>query len=702
MKKILFAIALLGMAFSCTMVNDIKDVKVGKNIIRVSSEDETRVAIQQTGDSTYSHVWEKGDAIVVYNQGEALKYEVVGEGGSTKADFAGDPLSEEQDVFSVFYPYSDCLDLSVPGYNLFEYTFPSVVDKAVENYAQNVMIGLCDGKNVQMKNCAAYIKFAFSTNIVSFVDSIRISALDGEPICGKYKFGIDGETGDPFGFYDGEMATPDSTLLIALETSEMLTSNTRSFYVALPPVGYVEGLRFTFYGNFNGEEELEFTSHYLNLERNVVIDFEEIKTMYSLDVAEVTIGEGDPVIYENASKAFESALGAKEPVVIKMLNPGTITSKVEFETEDITVDLNGKTLLSSGTKRVNLVGENAKLTIMDSSDAADGSWSQTSTGSYVVYASAGTITLESGIIEQNANSTSAAVYVIGENAVFTMNGGKMLERVTALDHSTVNINGGEIHTSYNRAIYLSGSPCYVTLNMTGGSVYAENGDAVSAPYTSATVNITGGEIFAATGRGIFTYGNTLIENCTVGAVDSMALKTSYGPTVTIKNAKLYSACEANQASTIYLRSSSGSGSNVTMENVTITNTKGKGVYAHGTTASVPCTLLVKGGTWHTADICVYAYARSFVTVEDGEFLADGDCRAAYVGSSSGNMTIKGGWFNNVNSTKTTIGRYNSSTALVVSGGYYTGGLPSGVLAEGYGLYTSTSYPAPYKNHVKAN
>ena len=227
--------------------------------------------------------------------------------------------------------------------------------------------------------------------------------------------------------------------------------------------------------------------------------------------------------------------------------------------------------------------------------------------------------------------------------------------------------------------------------MTDGKVYSEGGDAVHGCYTNVKINITGGEISSLHGRGIITYGATTIENCTISTVDSAALRTAYAPQITIRNSTLSSECNTFQSSTIYARSSSGSGVVLKLENTNIINKKGRGIYAHGTASSCPCNVTIDGGTWNCEMQCVYSYARSVITVNGGFFESYHDGRTCHVGSSSGNLIINDGYFRNDNSTQTTVARYDTSTALTIVGGYYTNKVAK--VADGYSLY-SGSYKDP--------
>lgn len=502
MKKFLFAIALLGMAVSCTMVQADKVVLSGKHTIHVTTGDETRMAIQPAGDSTFRHVWEEGDAIVVYDEGMPLKYEVVGEGGDTKADFTGDALSGHETLYPVFYPYAECIDIySDPTQNLFEYTFPEVIEKSAENYAQNVMIGLCDGENVQMKNCAAYIKFAFSTNIVSYVDSIKIEAIGGEPLWGKFSFGIDGSTGIPFAVPDKELSAANSVVKLNYETAEMLTSNTRSFYVALPPVELSAGLKFTFYGQFSKKPILEFVASSANLERNVVLDFEEIMTMYdvALELApEAKVGEDE---YQTLAEAFDAANASKKNCTITLLSDVYLYSSVSLNNagKQTTLDLAGYKIKGNVYSSVTATSD---LTIEDSSVDKTGQIIADGTAACAVRANGAKLTINGGTYTGTGYTSGGCgvVYSYGTGSFLTINGGKIIG--TADNGRAINVTvggkmtGGTIEAA-NLAIRAYNESLF-TVDGEDAVIYSSGSNApLTAASTSSRISMIKGYVFSA-------------------------------------------------------------------------------------------------------------------------------------------------------------------------------------------------------------
>lgn len=290
MKKLLFAIALLGMAASCTLNEFDKVQKSGKNTISVVAGEQTRMAIATDDNVTFKHIWEKDDAITVFDGPTAVKYVIVGEGGDVKADFTGDALKEEA-PYPVFYPYSeDNIDIyeQVNLQNIFRYDFPTeaTYQDGEHVIGGHVMYGFCYGGSVDLKNACSFVRISLSAQELSYLDAIQIHAIGGEAIAGPAMIGID-EYGVPTFEFDEKARVRDvdySTFTVKFDSSRWITAGGTSFYVALPPVELSKGLEFFFEGEFSGDKEIYLKSSSATLERNTVLLMpnHDIKISYGL------------------------------------------------------------------------------------------------------------------------------------------------------------------------------------------------------------------------------------------------------------------------------------------------------------------------------------------------------------------------------------------------------------------------------------
>ena len=150
MKKLLLSLAVVAMAAGCSMVDE-GGVPAGKNILRVTSDEGTRTEIVTDDDVTFQHNWIKGDAIALFDATDILKYELVGEGGTTTADFTGEEPVKQQAPYYAVYPYKDNIDIynDATHQSKFLYNFPAEVEYSPESnvVGSNVMIGFTDGKS---------------------------------------------------------------------------------------------------------------------------------------------------------------------------------------------------------------------------------------------------------------------------------------------------------------------------------------------------------------------------------------------------------------------------------------------------------------------------------------------------------------------------------------------------------------------------
>ena len=264
--------------------------------------------------------------------------------------------------------------------------------------------------------------------------------------------------------------------------------------------------------------------------------------------------------YKTLAEAIAAATAANDKKVV-LLKDTTITAPISITTE-MTIDLSGFTVsYESDVAGEAMITNNGNLTVTDSSDSKSGKIVYTYTGAadtsygkgnYTVVNN-GTLTLESGTIENATAAMSHASYAINTNAgaTLTVNGGKVLNlnghaiRMvsfgTLANNVTINggyiegtralqvqlpssnasvapemnlvINGGELKSNentYNLAIYVfsnGSSGANVTLKIEGGTFngnVALNGK-VTETMAANAANVTGGTFNGQ--YGIFSYAN---------------------------------------------------------------------------------------------------------------------------------------------------------------------------------------------------
>lgn len=339
MKKILLSLAVIAMAAGCSMVDE-GGVPSGKNIIRVTSDEGTRTEIVTDDDVNFRHNWVEGDAIALFDAKDILKYELVGEGGSTVADFAGDAPVKQKAPYYAFYPYKDNIDIynDATNQSKFLYNFPNEVEYDGGVMAgSNVMIGFTDEKNLSMKNACAYIRVSLSAQDLSFLDEIEIIANGGEFIAGPHLVGIDPD-GVPFTepCYEKEAGTTgadsersylSNVLKVKFPESKFIYANSSVFYIPVPAVDLSEGLSFNLYGNFSGDSEINLTSSTATLERNNVLVMPDYRI--TINYALLTDGETFNVALKKMVNDTVTLTGTVDKIIKK------VTFKVNEDLTDV-------------------------------------------------------------------------------------------------------------------------------------------------------------------------------------------------------------------------------------------------------------------------------------------------------------------------------------------------------------------------------
>ena len=543
MKKILLALAVAATAVGCTVAEE-GGVPFGKNILRVSTDEGTRTEIVTDDDVTFYHNWVKGDAIALFDATDILKYELVGDGGSTVGDFAGNAPAKQEAPFYAIYPYKDNIDIynDATHQSKFRYDFPSEFEyeEGKELVGSNVMIGFTDGKSLAMKNACSYIRFSISSPFLAFLDEIEIIARGGEIIAGPHLVGIDG-AGVPFTeFFDA--AVPGDTkplydrVKVTFGESKFITANTSTFYIPLPAVELSDGLTFILKGDFAGEATMNLTSSTATLERNTVLVMDE----YRFPSEEARIGD---VVYETIDEAFAAANASNEPCTITLLRTCAAGARLPLNdagTGDVTLDLRGKTL--SMTNQIRVTGRN--LTILDSfSDAVDqqGTITTTYTGGRAIYVeSGGSCTVKAGNIISTAAQgmwTNGTIIMEG-NSTLTSNGSGIY--LNGPDATLVVKDNVKITSETSNAVYMANSKQADI----GDNVTITNSGAATLYIVKGTLNVTGGD-FSRTGSGngyiIYTEGADAVVNVSGGWFDnfgttsatSCVTATSGGGTVNV-------------------------------------------------------------------------------------------------------------------------------------------------------------------------
>jgi len=417
-------------------------------------------------------------------------------------------------------------------------------------------------------------------------------------------------------------------------------------------------------------------------------------------VAELRLGSGAPILKATINEAFDAIKAQTEPATVTLLADCSMKDSIGLWAGNVaTLDLNGHTLTTPGTKvfRVNETG--AILTIKSSVEG--GMMFESAGGSNsLIVRGGGKCILESGIIKGN-NNDAGHVYVqtnelgVGEfiqnggiiwtpdyNAVscpsgkFVMNGGVIRTdksgtypiRVTG---GTAEFNGGSfVSTSDEYKIYSSGS-AVVTINgefdnlaTSGSGAYTITGGTYTGAYRSNATNLTinggtftndAGQALAITAGGIATInGGTFTGTSEYGTI------RSYGSTTINEGATVVSNGE-NFA--LYLGSDATSGQLVI---------NGGTFTGYNTVRGQNGTLSITGGIFNSSKSAIYVKSTCAAEISGGYFNTPKIDSTIFYGSGSKGIT-KAGWFTYPLADSLINGAYtlDDSKTTVVSGVTYS-------------------------------
>lgn len=376
MNKSFVIISVMALAISCAKEQVSDDIPQGSYKLRaiVENVDATKTSIVDNGDNTFSHNWESGDAISVFDGTENKQF--ITSGNGTSVIFSGDPLINVEPHF-VVYPYSS--SNSISG-NVVSVTFPSEQILRDGNYASgcNVMVGLSNSEDyITFKNACSYIQLNFAQKENTVIKSIEISGVGGEVICGDADITIES---------DGSISSINMTgngkiITVNCEAGLDVSSSSKTVYVPLPAVSLSNGFQVVVRAKDYTSMGVKSKSTTV-LSRNMVtimpsLDYTGTKTAYgnsntvlaynlsSLDidvtphpvVKSATFNDWDPiqVLTTNTGKKKIEAVPVKAEVLWK--EPGISALSVEPD------------IIDNVVKVTNIAGlGNALIAIKDAND----------------------------------------------------------------------------------------------------------------------------------------------------------------------------------------------------------------------------------------------------------------------------------------------------------------------------------------------
>lgn len=426
------------------------------------------------------------------------------------------------------------------------------------------------------------------------------------------------------------------------------------------------------------------------------------------------IGETE---YNSFEEAVDAAKASTNDETIKLFSDVTLNERVSFDKNDVTLDLNGHTILQgdsfSSTDSYLIVCRKNSLTVCDSSGKNTGKITSKINTIYIL--ETGCLNLESGIIESTAES-SAEVNAILLNGATSLNitGGKITgsyNGIKTYQNFTGNINVCNVNITAKFPIRSTGSG-EITINNVvidsinndgknnNNGIRLEKGDVklnikegtkitgeTYGIYTlseyNGTITINGGEINSRIPIYAIGSGTITIKSGNIGSTDNSSgirleegntnLNIEEGTKITGESYGIYTLNGYSGAITINggeinakQAINASSGEKITINNGTLTGAT-YGVYIKNVE------LIVNGGAINGNSYNgIRSIGNTKININDGEIF--GVSYSVYAeGNDSSTINVNGGKFSNNNSGNKNIGIAASSTdkvILVISGGEF--------------------------------
>lgn len=342
-------------------------------------------------------------------------------------------------------------------------------------------------------------------------------------------------------------------------------------------------------------------------------------------VCTLQLGSGAPVQKATVNEAFDAAKAQSEPATVTLIADCSTTDSIGlWAGHNFTLDLNGHTLTTPGTKVFRLNETGAVLTIKSSVEG--GMMYESSTGSNsLIVKGGGKCILESGILKGN-NATSGHVYV----------------QTTSNGTGEFIMNGGMIWTpNYNAVSCPSGK-----FIMNGGVIKTDLADTYPIRLTGGVGEFHGGSFESMDSNyGIYASGEAVVT--IDGTFEGLALSGSGA--YTISGGTLTGTTRVN-------------GGNVTVTGGSFTNNAGCAFYV---TPGGNVTL--NGGTFDGNSGFGSIRSCGSLIINDGvTATVQGENNVLYVGSddNAGSMTVNGGVFTGYKTI------YGSNGSLSIAGGIF--------------------------------
>jgi len=218
-------------------------------------------------------LWEEGDAINVFAQGESYKFATAQSGASVK--FKGGNVTIDNTTYAL-YPYVDTATFASDVFTTSVSTAEQKVKKGTFTSKMNLAVAQCDNaKKATFTSVGALLKFRLSQAGADTLKRIEIKANGGEAIAIEGKADITYNSGNPTIAAASGAKTSD-VIVLTPESGSFVSNDT--YYVWVVPGNYAGGITVKLVTKTLMEGE-KTSATALNIARNSIVDLGDIENI---------------------------------------------------------------------------------------------------------------------------------------------------------------------------------------------------------------------------------------------------------------------------------------------------------------------------------------------------------------------------------------------------------------------------------------
>jgi len=290
---------------------------------------------------------------------------------SPKGKFASDEDLPEADFWLAGSP-ADAIQSS-SGDSLFVKYPATVTYNSLTAVAEGgeILAAKSEDTNFTFHNAISYIKFQLINKAGESdeIEYIEVSGKDGKNVAGDAKIVFNGTQIDTVRFISGG----DNSTSIKVEFNEDITvGDSEPFVIYIPVTPMAKGVSINV---------VMKSGKAMNMTSSTPVDLGQILELPVIEFAPVVVAQVGDEQYYSIDKAVLEACELGEDATVTLLRDCIVGANCEVLSQNvITIDLNGKTLYSSGGNHFKVASGTKECIILDSSEEKTGKITNTNSG----------------------------------------------------------------------------------------------------------------------------------------------------------------------------------------------------------------------------------------------------------------------------------------------------------------------------------